>query len=322
MIAQVASTGKFLEFHDGLTPAYEEHYAMMQGAVGAKFAPNSGIRVMLSDYSEKDKGKSVTQDVLVPCYVFEEMKEICLKNTGTVALIDGVANALSAACNAEAEAAKTNASLVAMLTGVLSGLATVVKNSAEPTKDGKKAADKATEASAKDGEKFSPAAAFGKALKETRAKIAEEQIKKCSSRVVQVPFGVDYQYSQVRVYTNKAKAEGLCECKSLSIVRKSVMTGKDGSPVIGNDGNLVTMKKPWTFNLSVFDAKPLEHDNGTVSYVSSSVKNKVTLTFSASDAEIHKATWSVEHFIEQWERSQLSGFISGAQKRAEQFKKG
>ncbi len=318
MIAQVASTGKFLEFLDGLVPAYKAHYAMLQGAVGREYAPNSGIRISITDYSQE---KSVAKNVLVPCYVFDEIGSVCLKNTGTLALHEGqVTQAVNSAFQTEEAVGRLGKTMGVIVNESLGALAAIVKN-APVLKEGEKASSGEGKDASNQEEKNGNAVKFGKALKTVREKMAEMKLSSSDVKILQVPFGVDYSYSQVRVFADKTGPDGLCPCNTLTITRKSVMTGKDGKPLIGQDGNPVIMKKPWSITIQTFDAKPVKHENGTVSYSGATAKNKVNLTFSASDAEMHKAVWSVNHFITQWERAQLGSFIEGAQARSAQYEK-
>lgn len=84
MICRVATKSAILDFQNALIPSLQEDYAQLQGIGGAKHAPNSGIKLGLTDYSVEGNTKYATGNV--PSHIFEMAKHIVLENIGTETL--------------------------------------------------------------------------------------------------------------------------------------------------------------------------------------------------------------------------------------------
>lgn len=280
LIAQVASQDKFLEFMDGMTVAYPVDYAMLQGAVGNSHAPNSGIRVSISSHSEGSANAHVS--ALVPTYVFDQIKQVCISNLGST---DVRGDELVSAVNG--------------IGRIYLGLNILLK-------EAKNAMAGAVTGNADSG---TLTLALGKAIKKALLKlngVTEDKTKDDSVplyKKLSINSQSDYKYSQVRVKNSKGGADAHVPCNTLSIKRAAFITDSQGKEV--------EMRQPWSVCISKFEAKPKVHSNGTVSYDAASVRNKQSLSFMLSDDDMYRVAYSVEHFVAQWERAHLSEFMDG-----------
>ena len=182
VIAQVAARNKFLQFRDGLTLAYTEDYANLEGIGGKRHAVVSGIRLIILDYSN-DETKLVS--ATIPCWQIDKIYEVC-------------------------KAALLN--------------------------------------------------------------------------------NMPYSYHQDRVNPHKQSKGGFYHVSSCSIQRNPE---KDGQP----------NKWPWAVNISNFEAKPIEHNNGTISYQPDTKRNETKLFIGFSDDDMWRAAYSCQHFIAAWEQA-------------------
>lgn len=281
LIAKAASSDKFLEFLDGMVFAYEKDYGMIQGAVGKDHAANSGIRVVITNYT----GGKVTDkaSALVPTWVFDQIREVCLRNTGEISLGKGEITETMTAAVRHFGGFRT------VVSEAKSGLAAVVT-----------------------GKETSTILAIGRALKAALFKlngVTEENQADLSVQAitdVKVPVGTTYSYQQVRVNTSSAGQSGLVPCNTLSIQRR--VSGKDAS------GRETVYKLPWFINISNFNARPKTHSNGTISYDASTVENRKDCSFSLSNDDMFRCVYAIEHFVAQWERANLQHFVEGMNK--------
>ena len=287
LIAQVASKDKFLEFTDAMVPAYEKDYGMIQGAVGKDHAANSGIRVSIISYGEgKTKGRV---SALVPTWVFEQIKDNCLKNCGEIILPQGDAVKLVNGGIRAFHAFRT------LLSEAKSGLVDVVT-----------------------GKENDVLIALGKALRSAQFKVygltetntPDKTILQYST--LAVPFAVDYKYHQVRVNSSIASSNGTVPCNILTISRRSI--GKD------LDGNDKVYNQPWCVNISSFFAVPVNHSTGTVSYDAATVDNRNDGNFYLSNEDMFRCAYAIEHFVSQWERANIDNFMKGMEETAKRRK--
>lgn len=122
----------------------------------------------------------------------------------------------------------------------------------------------------------------------------KETLKKCfkSREDNELPSNwTDYTYHQdrVNVYQN---INGFVPVKTLDITRRNLRE---------KDGNTDVSKNPWTISISSFLAKPKEHANGTVSYISSTIKDRTDAFIYLSDNDMYRCCYNVEHYIKIWE---------------------
>lgn len=285
-IVRIAGKNKFLEFKDGMTPAYTKHYAMLQGAIGKEYATNSGIQVEITDYTEKDNTKQ--KSVLVPCYVFEEIKDVCLKNNGSMTISSPEIVEMMNLGN------RFYRSYNGILKEMMTSIGSIIKNKPKE-----------------------PLAEVGKALKVAFFRMNGkndngEASDAKSLSVVSFPFDVDWEYAQTRVNSSYPNPDGTCACSTLSIKRLAYNRKSDGT--VEKNGN------PWFVTLSKFTAFPRELPNGTVVYDSHKpIRDKVDLNFRTTDEEMMRGVYAVEHFIGQWERANLASFIEGLEARKKMF---
>lgn len=285
MIAQAAAKNKFLEFEDGLVLAYEKDYAMLQGYVGHSYAPNSGIRVRITDYTDKNDTKQAS--VLVPCYVFDKIDDVCKKNTGKYFIKGGDI------CDIES----TNKSVKRMIANLLQGAQSAISDAYN--------------------KKQELLYGMGVAVKSAKLKLTgksddgnpDPNVPKIAH--LEVPVSCDYQYNQTRVQGEYPDANGFVKCSTLSISRATYGTSADGKEQ--------ERKLPWNVKITTFKAKPKRFDNGTVAYDSKTVTDQLELQVSISDDEMSRCMFAVQHFISQWERASLGSFISGMEKRRQQM---
>ncbi len=82
VIAKAAAKNKFVDFRNGLAKSNPDEYAMMHGIGGAKHAPRSVIKMMITDYSmgTGENSKVVTYN-LDPHVIYEWLRA-CEKNFG------------------------------------------------------------------------------------------------------------------------------------------------------------------------------------------------------------------------------------------------
>lgn len=278
MIAQVANADKFLEFLDGMVPAFEKDYGMIQGAIGKDHAANSGIRIVITDHSGgKVTGKATA---LVPTWVFDQIRDSCLKNTGTPVLSGGVFADLASSLS------RFLAGFKVLLKEIKGAIAKIIEKKEEQ-----------------------PLAAVGKAVRTALYKTGgfneDKTIDLTAQNFEGAPLGVnvDYCYRQVRVNPAAKAADGTVSCSNLTICRMTA--GKDAA------GNGVVYKLPWKVSISNFSAKPNRHQNGTVSYDPKTVVRGTDCSFSLSNDDMFRCAYAVEHFVSQWERANLGGFIAG-----------
>ena len=290
LISQIATKDKFLEFINGLEPAYKKDYAMIQGAVGSKYAQNSGIRVSISEHKD---GKTIrSEHALVPTYVFDEMREVAIKNRMEPVIDDALYKVLT-------DELRFHKSYYTLVKNLHQSLVAHVKGTL----------DKATlpaalaKALSNAGKKF----ALGKAAEDDNdvpVDYTEFDPKYKNVRLKNLNFKYDYTYFQVRHYMPQKNFKVPCEWTTMKIERKT--WGVDST------GNRTQNQRPWIFTLSKFKALPLESGSGAISFDRKSVdkSTKVDLIFKATDEEISKVCFSVQHFVNQWERANLTTFIS------------
>ena len=276
-IAQAAVKGKFLEFQDYLVPAYMWDFAMMQGAVGKEHAPNSGIKLKITDYSVN--GTTQISQALVPCYVFEQIQDICLKNNSRILVKGGDLCRMASTQN------RVSTSYRTVINEMLGAIAEAVKN----------------------GGNVLPliGRSFKSAMQKLNGKNADNTVDPTLTDylALSVPMACDYNYEQTRVNSSYPNADHTVPCSYLKIVRETYKRSANGQPE--------EARNPWSVTISQFAAMPKNHANGTVSYDSSTVTGKVELQCSISDAEMSRCVYAVQHFISQWERANLSSFIDG-----------
>lgn len=300
MICKCASVGKFLEFFDGMTPAYKKDYAMLQGATGKDYAASSGIRVKISDYSDEKKG-SVSASSLVPTHVFDMLKQICIKNLGTT-----VIPADEALAQVVANDKTLQSGFLMLANGLMDSIYAIIKD------------EKGSEKS--DGK--NPLAHVGKAIKDValflvgkkvdpnaKGKTIDNQDTPCPVPITTKNY-CDYSYSQTRVNSSYPNPDKSVPCKTVQISHTTL-----------SDDGTTKMRLPWVVSISNFNAMPRQHRNGTVSYEPSSIKDKIDLRFSVSEEDMFRCCYAVEHFVAQWERYHLEDFIEGAEARQAKSKK-
>lgn len=286
IIARADAKGKILDFRNALVPANPEHYAMMQGIGGSDYAALSTIMVAITDYS-KGKGENsrfVKAHVLPE--VLEMVRHVCIKNLGepVVPMQQGDWGRV--------------VTMIQKVDGIFSGVGNTVSTVSEGL----------TEAE--------PGKTIAEKLKKVLAKIIapKEPIV-----LHKAPVSVDYHYRQERVniYSKDYNEGGYVNVSTLEFTRNGYVPedvrNKDGE-VIMKKGDV--KKLPWTVRISNFKALPKKQENGTVSYVSSSVKEKQDVFISLSDEAMFSCCYRVDRFVTVWETMISGPFIrAGAEKK-------
>ena len=94
VIAKAAVRGKFLDFRNNLVHANVADYAMLHGIGGSKYAAKSTIKMMMTDYT--DRNNVVVVAANIPPELPYEMMEVCMKNVGIPTLdVQALANCIS-----------------------------------------------------------------------------------------------------------------------------------------------------------------------------------------------------------------------------------
>ena len=93
VIARADSKGKILDFRNNMILAKSEHYAMMVGTGGAKFAPNSTIKVCMTDYSAGTGDKSINVDANISPGSIMQMLAVCEQNVGEIYIPQPISDA-------------------------------------------------------------------------------------------------------------------------------------------------------------------------------------------------------------------------------------
>ena len=276
LIANVGGKQKFLEFMDGMVLPYEQHYGMLQGYIGNKYAPNSGIRTVISEYDDNNRTTG-TGCVLLPTYLFREMGHICLRNSEETLLTGQMPKLIDQQNRFVHSAATLLSETKTAIASALSG-----------------------------GDK--PLPLIGKAVKLAQYRLLGLQEDGKTRRDdgfsrIQVEKGVDFSYKQERVHTTRIAANGKCHCCTAEIQRRSF---------IGDSKS----RLPWQIKIVSFDARPVKGPTGSDSYDPSTISNREEHSFRLNDQDMFRCCYAVEHFVEQWERANLDSFIRGMNETA------
>jgi hypothetical protein len=266
VIATAAIKDKFLDFRDALTIAYLEDYAMIQGIGGKNHAPNSGIRLLIQD----NTGKSAvpTANAIVPCYVINQMFEVCRENLCAPKSDKASRTQPKAVRVTGMEAMQTSintigTALATLFGGSMAAAANIIRNK---------------------GSEAGPLADFGGAIKK-----AYTVFTQAPQAVVPSSPYTEFAYHQDRVNIYKKDAEGFCPVNSCDIKRTQYR----------NDGQI--SDNPWSIIISTYEAKAVEHDNGTFSPDMKSMRGQSRLFVQISDQEMWRCVYAVERFIRLWE---------------------
>lgn len=279
VIARADAKGKILDFRNALVPSHPEHYAMMQGIGGREYAPLSTIMVAITDYS-KGTGESsrfVKANVLPE--VLEMVRHICVKNLGETVIPMQQGDWSRAS------------SMMQKVDGIYSGVGNTVSTVSEGLTDA------------------TPGKTISEKLKKVMAKIIAP---KEPVVLFKAPQSVDYHYRQERVniYSKEFNEGGYVNVSTLEFTRTGYVPED-----VKNKNDQVIMKKgdakklPWTVRISNFKALPKEQENGTVSYVSSSVKEKQDVFINLSDEAMFSCCYRVDRFVTVWETMISGPFI-------------
>lgn len=271
VIATAATKDKFLDFRNALTLAYLEDYAMIQGVGGKHHAPNSGIRLLIQDNT--GKAETPTADSIIPCYILNQMFEVCKENI--CAPQDARAqNKAVRVTGMEAMQSSINTigtAMATLLSGSISAAANIIK---------------------KKGSEAGPLADFGSAFKN-----AYGVFSAAPNAVVPSSPYTDYSYHQDRVNTYKIDAEGFCPVSSCDIRRTQYR----------QDGQI--SKNPWSVVITNFEAKAIKHDNGTYSPDMRSVRKSSKLFVQISDQEMWRCLYAVDRFVRIWDMTYGSQLV-------------
>lgn len=278
LIVNVGGKDRFLEFLDGMKEPFPKDYAMLQGAIGAKYAGNAGIRMSITEYGGADNKLTGSGSALIPTHIFSEIDEVCLKNLSRPVVSDELR--LSAVR--------------------LSRLHEGVKTLAD---EGVKAAAEIVK-----GSEPSVPKAIGKVLKLANYALhgyeADGRTPAPSPAILSPILGYDYEYFQTRIHSEQRRADGACHIVSASIKRQSTMpNSKTGRPDLA--------KSPWLMSVVTFYAIPSNTATGGESYNPGTVRDRSEVTFRATDRDMHRCAEAVGRFIREWDASILSLFIKG-----------
>lgn len=289
LIIKIPGKQKYFELMDGLVPPFPEHYAMTQGAVGAKFAPNSGIRMAITEYNSSNVVTKKAK-ALIPTYVWDDIAFKCrLAGSYTYASNFHVTKAVWAFLRETIGGMKAVSSGEINMTEAFGKIAQnvfcVLKGKDIKSKDG-------PFLPLYDKEKLTPDEEnpYFPSLGKSRKASPYETIKICP----------EYNYSQVRVHPYKENPSK-CNCDMATIYRDTVDTES---------------KKPWVISISNFDATTKYEKNGTTSYINPI--NKTDTIMRLSDDEMSHCCSAVKDFHEMWKMSQVKNFANGKKLTDEQ----
>lgn len=302
MICRINAKGKVLDFRNSLVPANPENYAMLHGQGGAKYARLSSIQATICDYSDKTKdangGSSVTVSANMPRHVFSLFKEVCVKNLGTSSVMirdpnpnnkewQGIATYFHHVAVALQKAQTICTTMAVAVYSLISGVTNALRNKFKGADD------------------KSFLESLGKAFADASNRFTSPQDDQTLQLAAPaVPTGVytDYHYEQVRVNVRKLHKDGAKVFVSTVTVDRMVMDGKGNKQML-----------PWSIRISNFWALPKIHDNGTQSYIRSSVDANETMTavIKCDDDEMYRCCYNIEHFISVWENSVCIPLVRG-----------
>lgn len=267
IIARVGAKNKFFDFRNALVPAYTNNYAMLHGIGGENFAPVSGIRLTITDYSKGKGENSVTVYHNVAPYVIDELLSVCRQNAGISVLesqdLSGVVVGLEARMD--------------VLLGTIHSLVRGLMGACGDILNGK-------------GNPKGPLADVGRALSATDKFLATPR----EGRNVWISGNgrKDYAYHSEKVNTYRRDSrDGFVFVSVLDISRRSF--NEKGEE----------LKYPWTVKMKNLYAQPNENGNGTVSYVSKTARDVSEAFVMVSDEDMYRCSYTVDHFIRVWEAS-------------------
>ena len=294
-IANIGGLKKFLDFKDSLVPANLEDYAMLHGEGGRKHARVSTIKLAITDYSKgrgPGDGSSVYVQANVPPALMEILRSKCLENMGTnyVPVNSGLWSVIISAANA-----------VKLLTGVMASirtcLGTLFAGLRQAAVSFYQNGDTRTDVCMKVGD------AFRKAYEALKAQPQAGEAgnangnnqfggdRKAASGLIPLPVVHDYSYSQVRVNMYERGRDNKVPVSQVNITRNGFR--QDGS----------ASRYPWTIQISQFRAKENVAANGTSSYDSKTISDKMEASIQVTDEDLFTATTRVCHYIEVWENA-------------------
>lgn len=277
MIAQTAKPGKLLEFHSGLVPAYRTRYAELQRESGPEYPPESGIRVSIADLTGEE---ARTVSVLVPCYVFDRIREVCVRNTGELRVAGGEAlETVIRIRRIEAAVARLGTGLTILIRGTLNALSSLVREEAG-----------------------SPAKVFGRTLNSLWMFWNGEHETEEETPAGRIPFTLDFRYEQVPAPAGRPGPGGLCPWRGVSICRKGAETASE-------DAGEHRVQEPWTVAVRAFDAG-LQRNTRMPGFPGDGERNAEELRVSLTDDEMYRMVWCAERFLSQWERAHTEGFLA------------
>lgn len=280
IIARADARGKILDFRDNLVLAYPEDYAMLQGVGGSKHAASSGIKTVITDYSEGKDKKSVTVSANIKPDEFEIIKAVCQKNFGTpVVATENVG--LSEILEISKNQIVVGNAFGSLLSNLCAALGDIVTGKAS-------------------GDVKGIGMALGRAFKE--AKKAFNSPSKATDTPSNAPVEVtyDYAYKQEKVNMYRANDKGLVFVSAVNITRQGWRQTGEKS------------KMPWTVKVSNFYAAPNKKDNGTTAYIGSTATDKTEAFIMLTDDDMFRCCNRIEHFVRIWENSACIPMVARA----------
>lgn len=272
IIVRTDTKGKILDFRNNLILARKEHYAMMHGTGGKEFAPNSTIKVTVTDYSNGTGDKSTTVSANVSPDLIARILDVCRQNVGVsvVPPSSGKGSSSEPINPAKIEEA--------------------YKLALELFQKGAQGADKGSTVISKESLRN-----LGVLIAETKDAIAAHNGKSQSAQPspsVQANASVDFSWQQERVNIyGDADKEGRIPVSVLTIVRQQYRKNGDVS------------RLPWSAKITTFRAKPKAQENGTTAYDGNSKADVKEAYINISDDEMFRCCYRIERFIQVWENA-------------------
>lgn len=308
IIAKAATKGKFLDLRNNLVLADPNEYAMLHGIGGAKHAPKSTIRMVITDYSAGAKENSITVHANVTPELIPYLLEVCKKNVtaSTPAKTQGGTNeesltsivSTALAMGTELPPDGSGVSRLAVPAATMRNIPSV--------KGFNPQADAVFQRLRREATELPPDANTGAAYVSV-SKAGLEELLRTQAVPTEPsgeasPGGVNYTYRQERVNVYRQE-NGLVPVSILTISREG--TRKNGE----------VSRMPWTVKIQNFLARPVSQRGGTTSYNSQS-KQKVTEAFvQLSDFDMFRCLYRASRFIEIWEVNYGTGLITEGLRR-------
>lgn len=227
IIVTVGGKKKFFDFRNGLVLARDDDYAMLHGAGGEKHAPNSTIKLTLTDYSNQP---SVFVGANLAPAVVDQMFTVCRKNVGTD--YNGTAELAAAATTINGRLERIFAGLVTAFARTTIACGHIVTGK---------------------GHERGPAADFGqmaRAAKECLVSDMEQPAFSARGSYTEYAFHQD----KVNTYRRHPKNNRLVFVSVVDVTRKQY-----------NDAGELR-RYPWTLSVKNFFAPEIKQENGTTAY--------------------------------------------------------